>query len=382
MNTERKTFIVALIVALAGSIACFSQDLNSTFGQALAQARSGKSQSAKSMMFDDFKQASELTIGSHTGPETVRFLKMKAEEPSSRKLALLSLARLGADDAITEIALAPRAYKKYGREPVLAAAFLPNVKGRRVAEALVSRSDSWRIRELSAELLLGLGDASTVSMLRELVADGDLKPPRLEKVVASTIINLEHRVTQVPPGRRASWAAQEVLGMRVLREVPLPRKVGGEYTLAAEVLHKQGAVFSKDFLEYKLRSGDLLGIALTGVQKENWAIESLAALGRRNDFVGDMACNALGAIGTTEALRAIEALILADERMSVAGGHILSLLDRYGDSSSAEILLQYAEDSRFTESQRDSMAMVGRSIQRRQLTSRQRLNGRSGREFR
>lgn len=363
MNTVKKIHIGVTVIILFCQMISFSQNINLDFEQSIAKHRKepGKRQM---MMSDDMQNSAEMFVNKHTGPKTIEFLKTKIQNPRTRKPALLSLVKLKAADVLSEIVLTPELYEKYGTETFVAIAYLPPDMANRIAEELVRRPGLWRARNHAVGMLSGIGDEDTLSMLKKIVAEEELRPPKFKKRIEAGIKNIEYRLTKVEPGKREQWAKLEILCWRTMGETPVPRLIGGEYYRAAEILREQGHRFPREFLEYKLSSGDKLGIAIIGEQKEAWAVKSLKNHAQRfQDPVGSFARNSLAKIGTREALDALGTSLQPGS--NPVNSEIIRLLQWYGDRDSAKFLLQLHGDTRFSEKERTNMKIAAEDIQHR-----------------
>ena len=147
-------------------------------------------------------------------------------------------------------------------------------------------------------------------------------------------------------------------------ESPFSRAPDMEKYLAAKTLHMQGTKFSRDYLEYKLSSGDILTIEIIGNQKEAWAVEGLRKHAAKRSALGDSARGALANIGTSEALRALEDSLVPGLPSNVFN-HVMSLLRLYGDEASAQFADSLSSDQRFSEQERRSLTITYEVIQKR-----------------
>jgi len=134
-------------------------------------------------------------------------------------------------------------------------------------------------------------------------------------------------------------------------ESPPSRALHAELVSAAATLKLQGWQFPRDFLEYRLNKSDILGILLIGGQKETWAVEGLRGYAERTNELGRYARESLCQIGTSEALRVLESLVVPGTTHTT-NTHVFRLVGSYGDAISAEFLKMLLEDERFTERER------------------------------
>jgi len=293
MNINKKLLLVTAIVLISSAV-CYSQDIFSDFDQALAMVPKQPNWPS-GIMYYDMQDAANNFISKHSSTVAVEFLQTKIQDPNSKKLALLSLAKLAATNQTAENALYQIIYEK-DRRAMITVAYLDPNDGRRIAETLFLNPGPAGLRKAAANMLVGFVNQNTLEMLRQMKPDE--KNSVVKKALQSAIPRLEYRLTKVAPEKQAQWSRQEILSWRTLRETPLPRPVGGENYLAAKTLHMQGWRFSRDFLEYKLNSRDLLGIAIIGYQKEAWAIEELRNYAALKGSLGDFARSALAKIAT------------------------------------------------------------------------------------
>jgi hypothetical protein len=126
----------------------------------------------------------------------------------------------------------------------------------------------------------------------------------------------------------------------------------------------QDSRFPRDYLEYKLSKGDILAVAIVGLQKESWAVHGLKSYVSEKGTRGDFARAALVKIGTSKALRVLEGSLVPGAPSSVID-HALILLRPYGDKDSAELMKKLASDERFSESQRACFYHAYEAIERR-----------------
>ena len=335
--------------------------IESDFHQALQMLRE-KPLWPNGIMYYDMQNEADSFIGKYKDSSAVEFLQTKIEDPNSRKLALLMLAKLAPVNPVAEIALYEVIYGNFRRDAVTAIAYLDPNDGRPIAETIISHIGPLEVRTAAVEMLIGLGDHNTLKLFEQIVIDEKQFP--VKNALESAIIQLEYRLTQIPPDEQSEWARWEILCWRTLRETPLPCDVGGENRLAAETLYMQGFRFSRDYLEYKLNRRDLLAIAIIGFQKEAWAVQGLKDHASRGDAVGDFARSALAEIGTSEALRAIEASLIPGGN-SRANTHLLMILETYGDRTTAEFMKNLSTDQRWSESERAAFYYAYEVITRR-----------------
>jgi hypothetical protein len=340
---------------------CYSQDIALDFEKALG-AIPAKAKWPSGIMYYDMQDAADSFVNKHKGASAVEFLRTKIEDPNSRKLALLMLTKLAPVNPVAESALYEVIYGNFRRDAVTAIAYLDPNDGRSIAETIISQSGPWQVRRAAVEILIGLGDHNTLKLFEQMVLDE--KQPPIKDALKSAIIQLEYRLTQIPPDEQSEWAQWEILCWRTLRETPLPRDIGGENRLAAETLYMQGWRFPRQYLEYKLASADLLGIALVGLQKDAWAVQDLKDYATRGDAVGDFACSALARIGTSDALRAMEDSLIAGGN-SRANTHLTMILENYGDKATAEFMKKLSVDQRFSEDERASFEYAYKIIEKR-----------------
>jgi hypothetical protein len=350
MNIVRKGLFAVVAAVLLGSAICHSQDIGSDFQQALAMVPQ-EPRWTSGIMYYDMQDAADAFVGKYADSPPVGFLEAQIQEPHTRKLALLCLAKLAPVTEAAQAAFYDVLYGKFGTQAVTAIAHLEPGAGRPIAETLVSQPGPWEVRKAAVELLVGLGDHDTLEMFQQLVVHE--QQGFVKKALARAIIPLKHRLTHVAPREQADWAHWDTVCWRTLRETPLPRRVDGEKRLAAETLHMQGRRFPREYLEYKLSSADLLGIALIGLQKETWAVPGLKEYATLKGSLGDFSRSSLAKMGTSEALRALEDALIPGG-YSRANTHLTMILEIYGDEASAEFMKNLSADQRFSEDERAS----------------------------
>ncbi len=362
MNILRKRPFPAVAIVLLCFAVCYSQDIASDFAQALEMVP----QQAKwpsGIMLYDVQSAADSFISKYSGTEAVEFLKSKIEDPNSRKLALLSLAKLAASNEAAESAIydVVHSRSRFRRDAITAIAYLAADNGRRIAQNLLSQPGSRKVRKPAVDMLVRLGDPNTLQMLKQMLPQE--KNSFVKKALESAIPQLQYRLAQVPATEQAEWVQQEILCWRTSRETRADLS-GRAYHRAAETLSLQGWQFRREYLEYKLNRGDLVGIAIIGNQKETWAIEGLKSYATLNIFLGDVARTGLGKIGTSEALRALE-VSLVPGGYNHANMHIMRILEHDGDKVSAEFMKKLSLDERFSERRRTYFKRAYKAIEMR-----------------
>ena len=351
MNTlAMKSFLCVVIILLFSSI-CYPQDLASDFQQALNTVPEHPKWPS-GIMYCDMQGAADSFIDKHKDAATLEFLRAKLEgDLRPTKLALLSLAKLAAsepaaDDILRDII---QGQPRFSQDALTAIAYLDPADARRIAEGLLASTDSRRLRRTLIGALVGLGNSDTLKMLEQVRASESHSLVR--KALELAIDQLKHRLTEVPHDRQTEWAQQEILCWRTVRESPRSRAAHTEQLRAAGTLYLQGWRFPRDFLEYKLSVGDILGILIIGNQREEWAVEGLKRYAALSDLLDSYAQNSLGQIGTSEALRVLESLVTPG-MFHTTNTHVFRLLGSYGDRASGEYLTTLLEDERFTDRER------------------------------
>ncbi len=363
MNILRKEIFQTITVVLMCSAICYSQNITSDFAQALEKIPQ-QPKWPSGIMFYDVQDAVDSFISMHSNTETVRFLQNKIQDQNSRKLALLSLAKLAASNEAAESVLYDLIHSQshLRQDAITALAYLEPDDGRRIAENLLNQPGPYEARKPAVDILIRIGDQDTLDMLKQMQPEEESSVVR--KALELAIPLLEYRLTEVALDKQAQRVQQETLCWRTLRETP-PSLNGLEaYHKAAKTLSMQGQQFPRDYLEYKLNSSNLLGIAIISNQKETWAIDGLKKYATGKGSLGDLARSSLVEIGTSEALRALEhSLIPGGHRY--ANRHIMRILRLHGDQASAELAKKLASDERFSDDERNSLRITYEIIEKR-----------------
>ncbi len=348
MNAVGKYFYLVIAIVLLSSSICYPQDIDSDFQKALDMVSIQPGLPSCFVSYDCVEEAADFFVSKYTGTSAVELLQEKIEDPNSKRLALLSLAKLAPTNEAAESTL----YEQiYGNNPgaVITVAYLDPFDGQQIAETLVSQPGPWHVRKAAVEMLVGFGDENTLRALRQMITEE--KDPIVREAIELAIPQLEYKVTKVSPEKQVEWGRNEVLCWRTLASQMAPaRNLNIVWRSAAKTLYIQGKQFGQDFLEYKLISRDLLGIAIIGYQKEAWAIPGLKEYATLGDSVGDFAREALGEIGTSEALRALEASLIPGGDIR-ANTRLLMLLQQHGDEVTTEFMKKLSMYERFSESE-------------------------------
>lgn len=316
-------------------------------------------------MYYDMVQVANDLISKYNDDTAAGFLQNKLEDPNSRKLALLSLAKLTVSNKAAENAMYDAIYVKKAdvqKDAVTAIAYMDFRNARSFCETLLRKAGTWKVRKPAVEILVALGDQDTLKLFEEMQLYENNSFVR--KAIESAIPQLQYRLTQVPPDKQIEWVENEVLCWRTLREIPVPLSGVGVNYRAAETLQMQGKHFARDYLEYKLNCRDLLGIAIIGNQKEAWAVPILGKHAVLGDSLGDFSRSALAKIRTSEALRALENAILPGGN-SRANTQLLISLQQYGDDYTIEFMENLSKDERFSERERDALIYAYKIIESR-----------------
>lgn len=361
MNTLLNRVCVTTATFLLLMSVCYSQDIAIDFEKAL-EAIAAKSKWPSGITYYDMQKEADSFTSKYRDSSAVEFLQTKIEDPNSRKLALLILTKLAPVNPVAESALYEVIYGNFRRDAVTAIAYLDPNDGRPIAETIISHIGPLEVRTAAVEMLIGLGDHNTLKLFEQIVLDEKQFP--VKNALKLAIIRLEYRLTQIPPDEQSEWARREILCWRTLRESPLPRDLGGENRLAAETLYMQDGSFPRQYLEYRLASGDLLGIALVGLQKDAWAVQGLKDHATGGDVVGDFARSALARIATSDALRALEDSLIPGG-YTRANNHLTRILRIYGDKGTADFLKKLSLDERFSEDERASFEYANKIIEKR-----------------
>jgi hypothetical protein len=101
MNSFGKKFLAEIMFIMLISAICCSQDIDSDFQQALNMVPM-EPKWPSGIMYYDMQEAAGSFINRHSGASAVEFLKTKIEDPTSRKLAILSLTKLATTNRTAE----------------------------------------------------------------------------------------------------------------------------------------------------------------------------------------------------------------------------------------------------------------------------------------
>jgi len=145
MNINKKVLLVTAIV-LINSVVCYSQDIFSDFDQALAMVPEKPGWPHRITYYYDVENAANSFVSKHSDTAAVEFLQTKIQDPNSKKLALLSLAKLAATNQTAENALYQIIYEK-DRRAMITIAYLDPNDGRAIAETLLVSPGPWEVRK-------------------------------------------------------------------------------------------------------------------------------------------------------------------------------------------------------------------------------------------
>ena len=138
MNAGRKRLASAIVIILLCSAVCYPQDIASDFQQAL-NITPEEPKWPSGIMYCDMEEAADSVVSKHSGTSAVEFLETKIEEANSRKLVLLSLAKLAPANEAAENALYKQIYaENYGA--IVPVAYLAPDDGRRIAETILKQA--------------------------------------------------------------------------------------------------------------------------------------------------------------------------------------------------------------------------------------------------
>lgn len=361
MDAYKKMLFIAVAIVFICSIVCYPQDIVLDFEQSLETAL--VQHKGLGVTYWDLEGAADNFISKHSEASTAEFLETKIQDPNSRKMALLILAKLAGTNESALTIFRAQMHDSIG-DAVIAISYMDTNAARPTAETLLGQLEPWYVRKAAADILVGFGNGHTLEMLKEIcLTEKDLM---IKKALESAAIQLEYRLTKIPEERQAEWTQQEILLWRasIDRQGPAPRNLLTEKYAAANRLYTKGKKFTQEYLQYKLSIGDTLAIVIIGNQKETWAVEGLKKHAPEKGSVGELSRAALAKIGTNEALRALEDSLAPGMRKSVFG-HVMSLLRLYGDETSAELMKKLLSDTRFSESERGSFAITSEIIEKR-----------------
>jgi len=352
---------VVVLVLVLGNGVCYSQDVESDFNEVLGAIPQPK-KAANDVKYWDVEKAAEDFITRHADANAVALLQARAEDPNSRKLALMSLAKLAATDQSAKDALYGRIYEERS-DAILTLTYLSPEQGRNLAEDILIREAPVNVRWSAIGVLGCCGDVQTLDMFRQLVAEETNS--LLRKAIELAISKMEYKLANSAlEADRDRWSRQEALMWRTASEAPLYRNVTGYISWSAAEIRRQGYQLSRDLLEYKLGTGDLLGIAAVGYQQEEWAVDGLAVYAKDTSSQGDFARRALGRIGTEEARRGLEEALIPGGDRGV-NKQIMMIFELGGDRQTAEFLREKAQDAGFLDREREYMRAAAAFIEKR-----------------
>ena len=352
--------VVALVLVLGCGV-CYSQDVESDFDQLFGGIPQPE-KAANDVKYWDVEKAGEDFISRHSDANAVALLQARAEDPNSRKLALMSLAKLAVTDQSAKDALYSRIYEQRS-DAILTLAYLNPEQSRILAEDILTREGPMGVRRNAIAILGCCGDLKTFEMISQLALEEGNS--LLKKAMEAGVAKLGHKLANSAlVADHDRWSRQEALMWRTASEAPLYRNVTGYVSWSAAQIRKQGYQLSRDLLEYKLGTGDLLGIAVVGYQREEWAVEGLAVYAKDASSQGEFARRALARIGT-EQVRGIleEALIPGGDRG--VNKQIMMMFELGGDKKTAEFLREQAQDAGFLDRERAYMRTAATFIENR-----------------
>jgi len=306
--------------------------------------------------------AADRFINLYNDADSIVFLHSKIEDPNSSKLAMISLAKLAVNKQSARDILYDSIYTKNG-QGIEAIGYLEPVACRTLVEPLLERQDNVEVRKDATEILGAVGDVGTLNVLEALRLSE--KSRMVQRAINSAIEILQYKVTNVPLEEQKKWSQEDLMLWRTLKETPdISRSGVAVYGKAAMAIKEQGKQISRNLLEYKVASGDLMGIALVGAQRETWAVRQLESFATRGDSVGDFSRTALMNIGTLEAIAALQNSLLPNGS-NRANVNIIMMLSLMGGHDSADYLDKLAQDEEFSEKDRRRMTTAVRMIKQR-----------------
>ncbi len=135
MNIYTKKLLLSVSLILLCSVVCCSGDRDADFQSALRMA----SDESRGISLYNAESAADYFVGKHSGASAVGFAKAKINDPKSRKLALLILAKMAAVNEAGESSFY-EAINAKNQDAMTAVAYLDPVNGRRIAETLLDKS--------------------------------------------------------------------------------------------------------------------------------------------------------------------------------------------------------------------------------------------------
>ena len=193
-----------------------------------------------------------------------------SEEATRAKLAMLVLARTGGKEASDCLYTLLVNKPKVGGE--VAFYMPPNVVRDAVERILVNRKEA-KLQIAAAKLLRCVGEKNSLALLKRMLVEVDNATVRTELQIAISAVT--RRLNDAPKGRELQWAMQELCYVRAWNEWRLDRSQVGGIMRAARLLVEEEAL-SVPFLRSKIKSGDMLAVAVAGMQRETSLVDDMA----------------------------------------------------------------------------------------------------------
>jgi len=350
MSMKLKLGIVNVLVCCAF---CHAQDTTIDYAHIFADCMKNKDMSA----------ASDTFVATCNDAEAVAFLQGRIGDPNSSKLAMIGLAKLARTSQTATDILYDTIYARNGSGIEVLGYLEPDACGT-LAEPLLTQAGALEVRKPAAEVLGAAGNAATVERLKAVRSTTGEKS-RLRKAIDSAIAKLQYKLANVPLTEQQKWAQEDLLLWRTLRETPdISRSSSEVYGKAAMAVKEQGKQISRSLLEYKVVSGDIMGIALVGAQREAWAVDELRRYAQLGSILGDFSRAALMRIGTAEATAALHESLVPNGS-NRANVQIIMMLELKGGRESAELFKALAQHEEYSERHRKYMVVAAKTIERR-----------------
>jgi len=369
MNTSKRNILLVWIVLGMFPVLCLSQDMVQDFYRGVEASTAKFEENWIRASYSDFEQAADRLVQRYTDASSIEFLKSKTQDRKSKRLALLTLAKIAVQNKDAENAL----YEEIqGRNPgaIAAIAYIEPQESLRMAETLLLNASSRSTRRSAARILVAYGDEESLGLLEEATVREPMKVNR-EKLEAA-ISELQHKLFEVPAEQQESWSRQEIVYWRNFADSgPAPRNYNAIYPAVAARMYRNGERFSREFLVYKLDLHDPLAFTIIAYQKDTWAIGKLEEYALREDPSGSFARSTLGSLGTREALDAVEKCLIpgGDEKINRS---VINILQSRGDTTSADFLEEMSSNEDFSDRNRSRM-QAARDYIRIRLSGRARM---------
>jgi len=285
------------------------------------------------------------------GLNEIPFLRTQAAERSGdrRCLALLTLALMAehedARDALLNLAKVDSPFA------LLALSFMEPQHIKDVATEL-ARDPAAYARYKVFPLLAACGGNDTLDWLRaHKLALRDT--PATDAVIndLGVAIAVLEKKLRLPEERQRIWQESLLLLWRANRELPGFRG-GNNHSISAQSLASRGISVPADVLEMQIRHGDLIAIALAGIQKEESLVGPLSEFASKGLWAGMVAVS-LGQIGSDDSFRALAELLKPQDGASAAQGRgqiLRSLQWECPTQSMVDFLETLCKDEQYKES--------------------------------